>query len=338
MDNVSHTLIGLALARSGVGRVGPYATPALLVAANIADLDRAYLLMGVPSYAEHRGAWSHSLPAALTFGFLVGILFWLLARQKAQPHSLRNLVLVSLLGTYAHLLLDWTTSLGIQLLRPFNQDWYALDWLPESDLWLLLLLLLGLLLPLLFRLISEEIGDRRSPTGIRRGAVLALTACLMLVGTRALFHGKAIEQLRSRLYARRAPLRVGAFASALSPLRWWVVVDTGTTQETGTINLTGTREGFDSLETQYKPSDVPAIEPALESRTMQLFLRRARFPHLEVIPKPDGWRVEFRDLRYTSESGRQEYFAGWVDLNQGLGIVGEGLRWGGYGPPFPRAR
>ena len=46
MDIFTHTLTGLALARAGAGRAAPYGTLALVMAANISDIDYAYALSG----------------------------------------------------------------------------------------------------------------------------------------------------------------------------------------------------------------------------------------------------------------------------------------------------
>ena len=71
MDNLTHSLVGAALARSGLERRTPIATATLVIAANAPDVD-------VLSYA--RGEWfalsfrrgiTHGVPALIVLPWLV---------------------------------------------------------------------------------------------------------------------------------------------------------------------------------------------------------------------------------------------------------------------------
>ena len=56
MDNLTHSLFGLTLARAGVGRGVPYATATLVLASNAPDGDIVTALFGGIDYlAAHRG-------------------------------------------------------------------------------------------------------------------------------------------------------------------------------------------------------------------------------------------------------------------------------------------
>ena len=46
MDNLTHSLIGVALSRAGLNRVTPHATAILLLAVNLPDLDIISLVDG----------------------------------------------------------------------------------------------------------------------------------------------------------------------------------------------------------------------------------------------------------------------------------------------------
>jgi len=66
MENLTHTLVGAALAETGLKRLTPLGTITLLVAANLPDIDIVYTVFGASAYLEaHRGI-THSL-----FGFPV---------------------------------------------------------------------------------------------------------------------------------------------------------------------------------------------------------------------------------------------------------------------------
>ena len=57
MDNVTHTLFALTLARTPLGRAGRGTTMALVLASNAPDIDIVATVGGGPSYLTwHRGA------------------------------------------------------------------------------------------------------------------------------------------------------------------------------------------------------------------------------------------------------------------------------------------
>ena len=327
MDIFTHTLTGWALACAGAGRAAPYGTLALVVAANISDIDYAYALGGPLSYLARRGTWSHSLLGAAGLAAGVALLFWLLVRRRQPaPHLLRNLLLVCQLGAFSHWALDGASASGIQLLYPFSETFYALDWLPAVDLWLVALLLLGLLLPILFRLISEEIGARRSESGVRWGAGLALAACVLLVAGRGALHSDAEAQLDSRLYRGRTPLRVPSFPTPISPLPWPGTVETDGTYETVAIRFLCVQRRGSANRTYYKPEDSPTLKAALATHTAKVFMARARFPHLMVIPQPQGWQVRIQDIQYASDASGLRRPIAWIELDESNQVLSEGLR------------
>src|SRR6185437_13581736 len=61
MDNLTHTLVGVALSRSGLGKYCPRAGLLLIIAANIPDIDMVSMIQGQLRGLEiHRG-YTHSL-------------------------------------------------------------------------------------------------------------------------------------------------------------------------------------------------------------------------------------------------------------------------------------
>ena len=252
MDSITHTLAGWTLARAGAERLGPYTTPTLLVATNIPDIGFLHLVAGPAAFLQY-GAWTHSVMGATVLGTGVGWAFWRWGRRRAVGPHLRSLLLAGALGAWIHLLLNWATPAGATLLWPFSSRYYALDWVSRVDMWILTLLLLGLALPALFSLISEEIGARRSWAGVRWGARLALVACVLLAGGRASLHERAVTQLESRLYKNRSPLRASAFPTPLNPFRWQAVVETADTFELAELILAGPQAGLEPLATRFKP-------------------------------------------------------------------------------------
>ena len=323
MDPVTHSLAALVLGRACLpqrrGAATRYATATLVVAANVADLDLLYRLGGPLAYLDYNRGWTHSLAGAALLGAGVALAAWKLAARRAAPLSLRLLLSLGLLGAFSHALVDWATADGTKLLWPMKRAWYALDWFAFVDFWLLGLLGLGLGLPALFRLIGEEIGARRKE-GVSAGAWVALAACALLAAGRAAGHADAVEQLEARLYRNRMPARAGAFPLPLTPLTWHGVVETGTTFETLEVTRGRSAETFSTF---YKPAPSLALEAALASRTAQVFLAWARFPHVEISPTNAGWRVRLRDLRYAGDAPRFRRVVVWIELDENLKVLQE---------------
>src|SRR5262245_27850772 len=80
MDNIAHTLAGLALLRSGLGRRTRFAGAALVVGSNIPDADLVTLAGGRLAFIDaHRGL-SHSLLGGCVLGVLLGAGLWVMGR------------------------------------------------------------------------------------------------------------------------------------------------------------------------------------------------------------------------------------------------------------------
>jgi inner membrane protein len=147
LDNLTHSLLGALLGRMGLKRLTPRAMPALIVAANLPDIDSWVApLWGEDPLAAHRG-FTHGVGGLVTMPFLAAaiILAWERLRPgKEGPLKLGGLLLVCFLGTLSHPLLDFTTSYGTRLLEPFSHRWFYGDTLFIIDPWIWIMLILGL--------------------------------------------------------------------------------------------------------------------------------------------------------------------------------------------------
>lgn len=157
MDNLTHSLVALTLARTQLRRAGRGATMTLLVASNAPDCDVvAAVTGGGAAYLEaHRGS-SHGLPGAAGLALATAILVYaaLLIRRWRRPPaapesdagdaSLPALIGLALIGTIGHVLMDLPTSYGTRILSPFDRTWYAVDLMPIIDVYLWVLLAAGL--------------------------------------------------------------------------------------------------------------------------------------------------------------------------------------------------
>ncbi len=148
MENVGHTLAGLALARAGLGRTTPLATTALVVGANLPDVDLAWSSFhSALAYLHYHRGWTHSLLgfAVLTpvlWLVLLGVDRRLLARRSTATPRARPLPLLAAaaIGVGAHLLMDLANSYGVRWLLPWSDRWSYGDLWVIVDPWLWLFL------------------------------------------------------------------------------------------------------------------------------------------------------------------------------------------------------
>jgi len=145
VDNVTHSLVGWTLGQTGLKRKSRKGLAALILGANMPDIDVFLGWAPWAPLATHRG-WTHSLlgGVALMPPVLAGLL-WLLDRWQLRrgaeftsglPMRFGWLVVLSYIGTLTHPLLDWQTSYAIQLFTPFDKRWYHADTLFILDVWI----------------------------------------------------------------------------------------------------------------------------------------------------------------------------------------------------------
>ncbi len=296
MDNLSHTLTGLALARAGLNRLAPGATAVLLISANAPDGDIVGLLQGSLHYLEvHRG-YTHSL-IGLPVMALASVLVTAALFRRRLPWL--RLWLLACLGVGSHLLLDWTNSYGIRLLLPFSPRWFHGDLNYLYDGFFLLALAAVAAWPLLANLVSGEIGERRSNG--RGIAVLALLAIVVFECGRIVLHDRAVARLQSRVYDELEPLQTAAMPDPFNPFRWTGIVETERSWLRLPIENSGSPD-LQAAEVFYKIPVTPALAAAKQEEAFRFVSYFARFPVWSVVPvsleNGSGWRVELTDLRF----------------------------------------
>ena len=153
MDNLTHSLVGALIGQCGLKRKTGLAMPALIIGANLPDVDAAcfFWLDGVEHLAFRRGI-THGPPAWLLLPLLLsGALYgwdkWQARRGKRPegrlPVKFGWLYALALIGCLTHPGLDWMNVYGIRLLAPFSQQWFYGDVLFIIDVWLWALLIFG---------------------------------------------------------------------------------------------------------------------------------------------------------------------------------------------------
>ena len=146
MDNLTHSLVGWSLGQTGLKNRSRKGLAALILGANMPDID--VFLGWVPwaPLAIHRG-FTHSFAGGVPLmpPLLAGLL-WLLDRwQVRRGATFRSglamhfgwLMALSYLGTLTHPLLDWQTTYSVQLLSPYSDTWFHTDSLFIIDVWII---------------------------------------------------------------------------------------------------------------------------------------------------------------------------------------------------------
>jgi len=325
MDNLSHSLTGLALSRAGLNRFTPRATFLLILSANIPDLDILALAKGQLSYLEiHRGP-THAL---LTVPVLALECVLLVAAICRQTLPWFQAWVVCCIGILSHLLLDWTNSYGIRPFIPFSMQWFHLDLNSLTDGPILAALALAAVWPWLSGLVSGEIGEAKKSSG-QGIAIAMLLLCILYDAGRYKLHQRAVTQLESRLYAGSPPLEVAALPTPVNPFRWRGIVGTKAAYLEYNLNTLG-QLNTESADSYFR---IPTIESTAHARRTQefaYFLYFARFPVWSVQPVAlndgAGKRVELTDLRF-GQPGQGDFHCVAVEDSAGR-VIGVWFTYG----------
>jgi inner membrane protein len=150
MDNLTHSLVGALIGQAGLKRKTGLAMPALIIGANLPDVDAAcfFWLEGLEHLGFRRGI-THGPPALVLLPLMLAVLLYGFDRWQAKrgtrpegrlPVSFKWLFLLSFIGCLTHPALDWLNVYGIRLLEPFSSQWFYGDTLFIIDVWLWVLM------------------------------------------------------------------------------------------------------------------------------------------------------------------------------------------------------
>ena len=304
MDNLCHTLAGAALARAGAGRGTAYGTAALVLGANLPDIDALAVFLGGTTHLAVRRGWTHGILALAVLPFLLTglLLLWSRlrgARRHGPPTVPRALLLASFLGVLSHPLLDLLNTYGIRLLMPFSGRWFYGDSLFIIDVWAWLLLSTGI-----------YFSARRARAGRPYAARPALAALALLATYAAGMRGLT---LRAEAAARRAiearwgePVaNVLASPVPVDPLTRLIVAAVPGGYRTGIVKVFGTPEFTPTRSDPVAagPWGSEPVHAAMRTRAARDFLVWARYPYVEMERAPAGTLVHFIDARYADRPG-----------------------------------
>lgn len=295
MDNITHSLVGVMLARVGLNRLSPRATLLLLLAANVPDADIITLAGGTTTYMEHHRGWSHAILLLPLIAMLPVLLVRLLEKQ---PVSMVRAWIASMVGVASHLALDYITAYGTRLLLPFSGEWLGLDAVNIIDLYIWIVLAIAFSAPLLANLVNSEIGAARR--GGRGWAAFALAFVVLYSGGRAILRERAIAVQQSYLYSGMSPKRVLVMPTFANPFRWTGYVETGPYWSVHPVDLNGE---FDPSagKTLFKGPSSPLIEVARGTKPIAVLQNFSKAPLWTFSPSADlanHTEVRLTDVRF----------------------------------------
>ena len=333
MDNLTHTLFALTLARTPLGRSGRGTATALVLASNAPDIDILMTAKGTAAYLQwHRGP-THGLLGILALGALVAILvrFGQRAVDRRGPRPPDDpeapfgmLLAASMIGIVCHILMDFPTSYGTRLLSPFDWHWYATDLMPIVDVYLIIIMVAGLLF------------GSASAAARRRNAAIVLALMAANYSVRAVARHEAIG-LAPRVFGPTWPQRcdggahddrsllsvwprevsttppagvsssrclveVAAMPSFFSPFRWRLIARMSNAYEMHDVDVLDgrLRRPLGAGETPWRVSVrypnvwTPAAVAAAAGKIPQIFLGFSRFPAVRSFASPQTGETTVR--------------------------------------------
>ncbi|MGH9371056.1 MAG: metal-dependent hydrolase [Vicinamibacterales bacterium] len=291
MDNLCHTLTGAALAEAGLTSRTRFGSAALMVAANLPDIDVLSFVADTPAVALRRG-WTHGVLAQLVLPILLTAAFVLLDRWRPPrgPGTARvngaGLLVLCYVGVLSHVGMDSLNNYGVRLLMPFSNRWFYGDAVFIVDPWLWLALAAGAVLSRRRRLVAPA-----------RAAIAVATIYMLLMTLSARSAQLRVKEAWTASNGRPpAALMVGPVP--LNPLRKTVIVDAGDHYERGTFRWGPATVRFDP-EPIPKHSHHPAARRAVENDPdFRALLVWARFPYYEIAEVEAGTAVTLGDMRF----------------------------------------
>ncbi len=302
MDNFTHSLAGWALGQAGLKTKTRKGLAALILGANMPDID--VFLGWVPwePLAMHRG-FTHGLVGGVLVmpPMLAGLLLLLDRWQVKRGATFKSgldmhvgwLVALGYLGALTHPLLDLQTTYSVQLLSPFSNAWYHADSLFIIDVWLWTLLAGS---------IAWSRWREKRGRGWRRPVQGAIAVALIYIAFNLGLSQTATERIQ-----RRSPNATAIFASPLPAWSWNRSMSWREGQSIGRAEFEPFSRGLLPKE-PLQPDGMtdPLVRVAIaRERDLRMFLAWSILPVATVERGRCQAKVTIGDGRYFADGSRK---------------------------------
>ncbi len=297
MDNLTHSMAGWVLGQAGLKTATRKGLAALILGANMPDIDVFFGNAPWDPLAIHRG-FTHGLVGGVVVmpPILAGLL-WLLDRwelshgkqfKSGLPMRFGWLVLLCYRGAATHPLLDLLTTYSVQLLSPFSNLWFHADGLFIIDVWLWLLLAVGI-----------GVSKRREQHGKewRKLPQAVIVIVLAYIGLNLFVTNRAEAAVHDWAKGRQV---ASTFASP-PPVAFWrrdlVWREDGCYRRSAYDPLAG---GF-GVVSECQPTNMgdPLVRKAIRrDPRLRKFLKWSILPQAEVVREGCSARIAIGDARY----------------------------------------
>jgi membrane-bound metal-dependent hydrolase YbcI (DUF457 family) len=306
MFNSTHTLIGVAIARTGTEKWVRHATLTAVIASNLPDIDSIAGFWGTAAYLDHHRGITHSLFGIPILSALLAAVMHFFSGNFGRTYA------IALIAMATHPALDYLNPYGLRPFIPFSNAWYYTDLVFILDPYLDSILLLGLL--------AGSVARRARRVAVWSSLVLALA----YVGVRIQLHASA----KSRL-ALPAAEKSAALPRMTNPFAWDGLVQFPDELVKIPVYLLDPPDS-NPVETEpdlvrFERQPVSAVlTKASAAPSAAALLRFARFPVSRVEQTPSGYRVKFTDFRFYRGS-IDDAAGAQVILDQSLNVLEERL-------------
>jgi membrane-bound metal-dependent hydrolase YbcI (DUF457 family) len=328
VDPLTHGLATLALQRGFFPKASWRAILVILFAGVVADLDFLSANFGPSAYLRWNRTATHSIAFVLLLALAAFLFTWMLrGSPKASFWAGFSWAAVAAAAAL-HVLMDLLQADPVTAFWPFSARRFSLDISSAIDPWLLVILAAAILLPELFRLVSDEIGSRAKRPRGRNGAIAGMAFAIIYFAMRGLFHGNVTASLEARTVSGEMPRRVAAFPDSVSPFLWHSVVETESALHLFNLRSMGGEVSYaTAVTTLRKPEPSPTLTAAQSSPAAVTFLKAARFPKAIVEQETQGFSVEINDLKnQATQTSNHAIFAD-IHLDKSAKVISSELLW-----------
>ncbi len=328
MDPVTHLLVSYTLARAARTRVASPQMATFLLAGIAPDADWLWHLPEPLSPLRAYGTVTHSLAGAAILAAAIGGGVWAAWRKRASAPALPLLLAAAFVSCGAHLVLDLCSTTGIEIYWPVRSARASWNIAGSFDAILFAILALCALLPILFGLVTEEIGAPKDARPARGWPMAALVLAVLYLGARATLHARAEMLLGDAEYHGKIALHWAAFASGSSPFTWHGVVETEAFLAEVEVPV-GRGRAFapETATLVYKPEPSALLDSAAAAPLARAYTALARFPLVTLEATAEGSRAELRELGDSALHGRGGGWRAVIDLDAQSKVTHEELRY-----------